>query len=63
MTESIYLPYTYRIFHIRTKRYYYGSKVSNSKDNVANPNSFWKQGGYFTSSKTHVGIVYILLLF
>ena len=46
-----YIPYTYRIYHKPTKKYYYGSKTSNLKYNIANPSIFWKDGGYFTSSK------------
>ncbi len=34
-----------------TKQYYYGVKHSNSRYNITNPETFWKEGGYFTSSK------------
>jgi hypothetical protein len=39
-------PYTYFILHIPTGLKYYGSKYGKG----ANPELFWKPGGYFTSS-------------
>lgn len=39
-------PYTYFVLHIPTGKKYYGSKYGKG----ANPNTFWKEGGYFTSS-------------
>ena len=44
-----YIPYTYRIYHRPTKMFYYGSKTSNHRRNIANPTTFWID--YFTSSK------------
>ena len=49
--STSYIPYTYRIFHRPTKQYYYGCKTVNRKYDIANPKTFWKEGGYFTSSK------------
>lgn len=40
------IPYTYFVLHIPTGLKYYGSKYGKGSD----PNSFWKPGGYFTSS-------------
>lgn len=40
------IPYTYFVLHIPTGLKYYGSKYGKG----ANPNTFWKSGGYFTSS-------------
>lgn len=48
-TKSIYIPYTYLIGWSKLDKWYYGSKTSNSKKDVANPESFWVN--YFTSSK------------
>lgn len=39
-------PYTYFVLHIPTGLKYYGSKYGKGAD----PNTFWKSGGYFTSS-------------
>ena len=39
-------PYTYFVLHIPTGLKYYGSKYGKG----SNPNTFWKPGGYFTSS-------------
>lgn len=41
------IPYTYYILHIPTGKKYYGSKYGKG----ANPETFWKIGGYFTSSE------------
>ena len=41
------IPYTYYVFHRPTGLKYYGSKYGKN----ANPNTFWKPNGYFTSSK------------
>ena len=40
------IPYTYYVEHKATGLKYYGSKYGAD----ANPNTFWKTGGYFTSS-------------
>jgi len=40
------IPYTYFVFHIPTGKKYYGSKYGKGAD----PNTFWKTNGYFTSS-------------
>ena len=40
------IPYTYFVLHIPTGLKYYGSKYGKG----ANPDTFWKSGGYFTSS-------------
>lgn len=40
------IPYTYFVLHIPTGLKYYGSKYGKG----ANPELFWKTGGYFTSS-------------
>lgn len=40
------IPYTYFVLHIPTGSKYYGSKYGKG----ANPDTFWKSGGYFTSS-------------
>lgn len=39
-------PYTYFVLHIPTGLKYYGSKYGKDSD----PRTFWKPGGYFTSS-------------
>ena len=39
-------PYTYFVLHIPTGLKYYGSKYGKGAD----PKTFWKPGGYFTSS-------------
>ena len=39
-------PYTYFLLHLPTGLKYYGSKYGKG----SNPESFWKPGGYFTSS-------------
>jgi len=41
------VPYTYFVLHIPTGKKYYGSKYGKG----ANPETFWKPGGYFTSSE------------
>lgn len=41
------VPYTYFVFHIPTGLKYYGSKYGKG----SNPLTFWKPGGYFSSSK------------
>lgn len=41
------IPYTYFVLHIPTGLKYYGSKYG--KD--SNPDTFWKPGGYFSSSE------------
>lgn len=41
------IPYTYYVFHKPTGLKYYGSKYGKNAD----PNSFWKPNGYYTSSK------------
>ena len=40
------IPYTYFVLHIPTGKKYYGSKYGKG----SNPETFWKQGGYFASS-------------
>jgi hypothetical protein len=40
-------PYTYFVLHIPTGLKYYGSKYGKG----SNPETFWKPGGYFTSSE------------
>jgi hypothetical protein len=40
------IPYTYFVLHIPTGLKYYGSKYGKG----SNPDTFWKSGGYFTSS-------------
>lgn len=40
------IPYTYFVWHIPTGKKYYGSKYGRGAD----PATFWKPGGYFTSS-------------
>jgi hypothetical protein len=40
------IPYTYFVLHVPTGLKYYGSKYGRDAD----PDKFWKTGGYFTSS-------------
>lgn len=41
------IPYTYFVLHIPTGKKYYGSKYGKG----SNPDTFWRPGGYFTSSE------------
>jgi hypothetical protein len=41
------IPYTYFVLHIPTGKKYYGSKYGKG----STPETFWKPGGYFTSSE------------
>lgn len=41
------IPYTYFVLHLPTGLKYYGSKYGKG----ANPETFWKSGGYYTSSE------------
>lgn len=45
-----YIPYFYIIRHKPSNRLYAGSRYT-PKSQTANPSEFWKEGGYFTSSK------------